>query len=392
MISEDQNGDNLVERVPRYIQKVLFGADKICWPNSKADPACAAVPYSTLPKDVYGPETDKDAKALLNRPRYLNSGNVIGRAQDVRDVYELAVDKIEKQGKGSLGDQFVFAEIFGEQEFQRETLRRASQGTGGRWVDWLSDTLGRSESPLSANITINNLTAIPGQRYEFGIGLDYESRLFQTMTHSGDDVEFLYYNGTTDLLSTHHSLPLFLPSDLQSAHSPFFYASPGNHSRESDPERKALLLPYSPNLDNLAGQNAGEEEPSWRSMPLATNTHAASIPVLLHINGDKSLLVSWWTKIWFHPYARALLRRFVRSTQTPEAAAAAANGGKGWWDQRGGRGGVWTDQATWMDWGEVCSGTEDDVFGDGKGVWAKEEGDGRRVNSFGKVIIGEDED
>ena len=66
MISEDQDGDNLVERVPKYVQKVLFGADKICWPNPKNDPACTAVPYSTLPKDVYGPETDKDPKAFLN--------------------------------------------------------------------------------------------------------------------------------------------------------------------------------------------------------------------------------------------------------------------------------------------------------------------------------------
>ena len=305
-------------------------------------------------------------------------------------MYGLALEKV-KRGEGGLGDQFVFAEIFGEQEFQRETLRRASLGTGGRWADWLSDTLGRSESPLSANITMKNMTAIPGQQYEFGIGLDYESRLFQTMTHSVEDIEFIYYNGSTDLLSLHHSLPLFLPQDLQKNESPLSYSSPGNHSVEADPARETLLLPYSPKLDDLPGYRAGELEPSWRNMPLATNTHAASIPALLHINGDKSLLESWWPKMWFHPYARALLRRFVRSTQTPEAATAAANGGKSWWDQRGGRGGVWTAKRNWMGWGEVCKGVEDDVFGDGKGVWAKEEGDGKVVNKFGKVIIANDE-
>ncbi|KAL9126872.1 MAG: hypothetical protein Q9217_004153 [Psora testacea] len=392
MISEDQNRDSLAERVPKYSQNVIWGADKICWPNPKEDPACAAVPYSTLPKDVYGPETDKDPEAFLNRPRYLNSGNVIGSVKHVRDVYELAAHKVEDKGEGGLGDQFVFAEIFGEQEFQRETLRRASQGTGGRWLDWLSDTLGTSESPLSANITINNMTTIPGQRYEYGLGLDYESRLFQTMTHSVDDIGFIAYNASTDLLSTHHSLPLFLPQDLQTAESPFSYASPGNHSIESDPEHKTLLLPYSPNLDNLPDQNVGGIDVSWRDLPLATNTHSAAIPALLHVNGDKSLLTSWWPRIWYHPYARALLRRFIRSTQSPEAATAAANGGQTWWDQRGGRGGVWTDQGTWMGWGEVCKGVEDAVFGDGKGVWAKEEGDGKVRNSFGKVLVGEDDD
>ncbi|KAL9100312.1 MAG: hypothetical protein Q9163_004291 [Psora crenata] len=69
MISEDQNGDEIPERVPKYTQTVIWGADKICWPNPMEDPACAAVPHSTLPKDVYGPETDKDPEAFLNRPR-----------------------------------------------------------------------------------------------------------------------------------------------------------------------------------------------------------------------------------------------------------------------------------------------------------------------------------
>ena len=386
MISEDQNGDSIPERVPRYQQRVIFGADKLCWPNPHEDPACTAVPYSVLPKDIYGADTDKLPNSLHNRPRWLNSGNVMGRVKDVRKVYDAALKKVEK-GSGGLGDQYVFAAIFGEQEFQRETQRRENEG----WLDYLTDALGTSASPLAANVTMNNMTTVPGQRYEFGIGLDYRSSLFQTMTHSVDDVDFIYYNTSTDLLSKsrHHSLPLYLPKDLQAANSPLSYASPGNHSRESDPKRKGLLLPYSPKLDSLPDQNTGNAEITWRGVPLATNTYSSSIPALLHINGDKSLLKSWWPKIWFHPYGRALLRRFIRSTQTVEAAEAAEQGGVNWWDMRGGRGGVWTDKATWMPWHEVCSGVEDALFDDGKGVFGKEEGDQRRVNSFGKVLIGE---
>ena len=391
MISGDLNGDSLAERIPRYKQSVIWGADKICWPNLKEDAACAAVPYSTLPRDMYGPDTDEDPDAFHNRPRYLNSGNTIGRAKDVREVYELANHKIESHGGGGLGDQYIFGEIFGEQEFQRETLRRASRSPGWRWLDWLSGALATSDSPLSANITINNMTAVSGQRYEYSIGLDYESSLFQTMTHSENDVEFLSYNGSTGPASTHHSLPLFLPQDLQTARSPLSYASPGNHTRESHPPHRTLLLPYSPNLDNLPDQEADSAEMSWRDLQLATNTYSATIPALLHINGDKSLLTSWWPRLWYQPYARALLRRFVRSTQTPEAATAAANGGLNWWDQRGGRGGVWTSHGTWMGWPEVCRGVEEEVFQDGKGIWGKEEGDGRVVNAFGKVLAGDDD-
>ena len=377
MVTEGKPGDGTADRVQKYTQKVIFGADKICWPNPAQDPACAAVPYSTLPKDVYGPETDKDKAGFHNRPRFLNSGSVIGLAADVRAIYQYAVRKVEERGRGSIGDQFVFAEIFGEQEFQRETIRRDSQWTGGRFYDWVSNALGTSESPLSANITINNMTTIPGQRYEYSMGLDYESHLFQTMTHSAADVEFITYNSSAYLSSIQaahpslHGLPLFLPSDLQTANAPFSYASPGNHTLDSSSSDKALLLPYSAALDTLP---TGPHEPTWRTLPLATNVYAASIPSLLHINGDKSLLSTWWPKLWHHPYSRALLRQYIRSSQTPTAAAPAAKGGQTWWDNRGGRGGVWTDNGEWMAWGEVCKGTEEAVFGDGKGVWGKEEG------------------
>ena len=376
------------ESSQKYTQKVLFAADKICWPNPTDDPACAAVPYSTLPKDTYGSDTDEDPKAFHNRPRFLNSGTVIGRVADVRAVYEAAIRKIE-DNRGIIGDQFVFAEIFGEQEYQRETSRLNSQGAGGRWLDWISNALGTSESPLSANRTINNMTVVPGQNYEVGIGLDYGSRLFQTMTHSDGDVEFISYNDSSVISHVREkhpslrSLSHWLPRDIQQSRLPYTYSSPGN---QSEFRKEGLLLPYSEKLDALS------ESPEWSEIPLATNVYAGSIPTLLHFNGDKSPLTSWWSHMWFSSGSRALLRRYIRSTQSKEAAYEAATGGKTWWDTRGGRGGVWTDQATWMEWGQVCKKTEDEVFADGKGRWGKENGGGKVVNSFGKVLVGDEDD
>lgn len=374
------------ETVSKYTQKVIFGADKLCWPNPAEDPACAAVPYSTLPKNVYGPETDQDSEGLLNRPRYLNSGVVIGPVADVRSIYEIAVKRVD-EGRGGSGDQFVLGEIFGEQEYQREILRRSSQGTGGKWIEWLSDALGTSESPLSANITIKNMTAKPGQNYEFGIGIDYESKLFQTMTHSEGDMEYVTYNDSrllSHIQGNHPSLwsrPFSLPTDLQRANPPYSYASPGNHSE--DP-KDVNLLPFSSKLDDIA------QEPSWYEVPLATNIKAGTVPTLLHFNGDKSLLSTWWPLMWYFPKSRALLRRYIRSVHGPNAAYAAARGGLNWWDTRGGRGGVWTDKGGWMNWSEVCKNTEDDVFVDGKGLWENHEGSDRVLNSFGTVIYDED--
>lgn len=393
MILKDPAGksdDN--QMVQKYTQKILFAADKACSPNPAQDPACAAVPYSTLPKDTYGPMTDKDPHLVLSRPRYLNSGTIVGPVAEVRQLYEYALKKVEEEDRGIIGDQFVFAEIFGEQEYQREMQRKNSQEAPGRWLwlDWISDALGKSESPLSANITINNMTTIAGQNYEFSIGLDYESSLFQTMTRSTNDIEYITYNDSyhlSEIQGSHPSLlsrPLSLPVDLQRAKPPFWYSAPGNHS--NDP-KDTILLPFSAKLDYIVHQPS-----SWFDVPLATNLFASTLPSLLHFNGDaKPKLKEWWPLMWYSSSARALLRRYIRSSTGANAARSAAEGGLDWWDTRGGRGGIWTDKATWMSWGEVCKGTEEVVFADGKGVWGKEEGDGRVVNEFGKVISGGDE-
>ncbi|KAI4132175.1 MAG: hypothetical protein LQ338_000841 [Usnochroma carphineum] len=386
-LKKPQADGTATEMAPKYTQSVIFGADKLCWPNPHDDPACAAVPYSTLPKGVYGPQTDIDPDEFLNRPRFLNSGTVLGPVKDVRALYEAAVEKVEVENRGTIGDQFVFAEIFGEQEYQRETQRQSTQGAGGRWYEWLSNALGGSDSPLSANRTINNMTVVPARRYEFGIGLDYGSKLFQTMTHSANDVEFITYNDSTvfpGIIEKHPNLkanPFALPIDIQVAHGPFWYSSPGNHSL--DPT-DGILLPHSDKLDDLP------ERIDWYEVPLATNLYSPSVPSLIHINGDKSLLDDWWPSMWYHPYGRALVRRYIRSTQTRKAAQAAAAGGQTWWDMRGGRGGVWTDNAVWMSWGEVCKKTEDQVFQDGKGRWGREEGSRKVTNSWGKVVIADE--
>lgn len=375
------------ELVPKYEQKIFFGADKICWPNQKEDPACAAVPFSTLPKNIYGAETDKDPLSYRNRPRYLNSGTVIGRAADVRAVYNVAMQKVE-EGRGILGDQFIFAEILGEQEYQRETDRKSSQGTGGRWLDWLSDALGTSDSPLSGNVTINNSTIQPGRNYEYSIGVDYESRLFQVMTHSAEDMKYVTYNDSDQLaqIQDEHeflrSQPFALPIDIQRADPPYSYAAPGN---ESEDLSERILLPFSAKLDDI------RQEPTWYETPLATNMYASNVPSLLHFNGDKALLDTWWPLMWYSPDSRALLRRYVRSGIGRNAARAADAGGLNWWDTRGGRGGVWTDFGTWMNWKDVCRRTEDAVFADGKGAWGREEGDPKLMNSFGLVLIDGDD-
>ncbi|KAH0556218.1 hypothetical protein GP486_005856 [Trichoglossum hirsutum] len=310
------HGQGLDGGVARFAETVVYAADKLCWPNPKEDPACRSIPESTLPRNAWGPRTDEDPDGRLNRPRFLNSGNVIGPVADVKAVYGAAVVKVEYQGRGSMGDQFVFSEIFGEQEDDRNAVR----------------------APKSGAVRAGDMVAAEGQRYEFGICLDYGAAMFQTMTHSHDDIEYLVYNGTT------------YPSVVSEGYQ---VESQSQHILTL-PEDVASLKPPHPTI-------------SWKDLPLGTNLHVPSIPALLHFNGEKSYLHDWWPRMWYHGHARALLRLHTRSPLRP---IAEAEEGQSWWDMKGGwggKGGVWTDGGEWMDWKDVCGRFEDAVFGDGEG-------------------------
>ncbi|KAI9836327.1 MAG: hypothetical protein M1838_005080, partial [Thelocarpon superellum] len=243
-----------------YVNSVIFGADKLCWPNPAQDAACMAIPKSSLSKIAWGPETDRDPTGFHTRPRWLNSGAVIGPAAAVRAVYERALYKVEDEGVDNQGDQYIFAEIFGEQEYQRG-LRRAA-GFTPSWTRWFRQAGKMSDEDADE----------VDPRAEYGIGLDYEMALFQTMTHSHDDVEFIAYNDTRAAL----------PQDILAASPPF----------GGPVTVPAQFAPISPTLYE-----------SWLTVPLATNLHVPTVPALLHFNGDKAYLETWWSKMWYQPHA-----------------------------------------------------------------------------------------
>ena len=363
------------KKVQRYQQTVIFGADKICWPNQAKDPACASLPESTMPKNAYGLNTDKDPEAFSNRPKYLNSGTLIGPVTDVRAIYERALEKVE-QGLGALGDQFVFAEILGEQEYQRQ-MNNPRVDTP--WSIHAFDIFRYFSNPEASGKAVKNVTLVPGRRYDFAIGLDYKSSLFQTMTHSASDIAFLTFaskdkNSTTQEFS--QLAPITVPQDIISARPPF----PTNDTPTT--LATSRLIPLSASLDTLPLP----DQNSWLNYPLGTNLRSFAIPTILHINGDKSLLDSWWPSLWFQPYGRTLLRHYVRTPQP--FIWGTVNGEERTWDRKGGRGGIWTPKGWWLEWGIICEGVEESVFADGKGNWGLEEGDGKTFNAFGSQVTG----
>ncbi|KAK2777939.1 hypothetical protein FQN53_002007 [Emmonsiellopsis sp. PD_33] len=373
--------DPNVKSMQKYSQRIIFAADKICRPDRPFDAFCYAVPASTLPPDIYGPKTDSGKKPGQNRPRWLNSGAIMGMVADVKRMYERAAE-INSKLPEPMPEQRVLAKIYGEQEYVRELDRRL---TAPNWYHHIGELLGLIPRIDIARIYVK---MIPGRRYDFGIGLDYKSELFFSTSQAASDLEWIRYNNVTHASSAQrdHHVPrearLNLPPDVASSQNPFL---------PPHPQTAEMMPPYNATVDYLPPpQNV-----SWHNIPLATNLFSATIPTLLHTNTnttDLDSLATWWKAMWYRPWSRALLRKYMRSARGPIAAEAALRGGAEAWDTRGGKGGLWTDNDEWVDWTSVCKGIEEDIFGnDGFGKWGEENGFDYQApvyNQFGMLVTG----
>ena len=384
---ERQGHPGIGEKVQKYTQRVLFGASKQCFPNLDNDPGCVTVPQSSLPPDAYGYKTDIHPDGHLTRPRWLNPSTVMGQVADLKLMYHRILQSVEERRSrkftsNNQTDYLALTQMYGQQEFVREMERRR---TSSSLKEWVYKAIGIS---AASNTTGVNLRLESGRRYEYGIGLDYKSTLFFNQFNSKSDVEWLPYNNiskTSDAQGK-HGVPrerrLLLPTDLASnIENPFIQPETDNED--------TITPPINETVDALPDP----KKRSWHNLPLLTNVHSAEVPALVHMDGDLSLRDLWWSKMWYHPWARALLRKYVRTPNGFSAAQDALLGGQEWWDMRGGRGGVWTDRGEWIDYPELCNGFERDVFDDGHGHWGKEIGASNAVpvyNQFGRLVKGKE--
>ncbi|KAL4878634.1 hypothetical protein BJY04DRAFT_195288 [Aspergillus karnatakaensis] len=367
-----------VETMQKYSQRVIFSASKECFHDLAADAGCVSVPGSSLPPDSYGWKTD--TQPHLTRPRWLKPGAVIGQVADLKLIYAQVLRFVEEH-RAVEGDYLALTQMYGRQEYVRELERRRTTNgfkeTMYRWI-------GISQA---SNLTSKSPRLEPGQRYEYGIGLDFESRLFFNTVRSKEDVEWLRYNNVTKTSTAQmeHRVPrehrLLLPDDVSEKKlgNPFKQPKYGKD--------EYINPPWNHTLDELPQYR------SWHNIPLLTNVHSAEVPVLVHMNKkDKGTVRdTWWSNMWYFPWARALLRKYIRAQSGFDAAQHALLGGQSSWDTRGGAGGVWTDKGEWLDYPEVCAGFERDLFDDEMGVFGEEGGDdygGPVYNQWGNLVKG----
>ncbi|KAF7356335.1 hypothetical protein MVEN_00965800 [Mycena venus] len=103
----------LLERYEEHgSDMVMIGADKACWPNEWEEPACSDVPESPVPKIAYGEGEEHDGvHRNTRRPRWANSGTVIGPIKTMRALYK---DLVSRLPQTDSSDQGIFNEFLHE--------------------------------------------------------------------------------------------------------------------------------------------------------------------------------------------------------------------------------------------------------------------------------------
>ena len=331
-------------------QTIIFGADKLCWPEDQGKRvACWAAPQSTMPMYSYGPYNDTDIDAARkdpyhSRPRWLNSGSIIGPAKDLRALFEATSDMVHNEGRPE-SDQWYHAKIFGIQEYARTMLEP------------------HPSLPLK-DVTSPEIK--PGQQTEFHIGLDYENAMFQSVGFNDPYLTWWQHDGSMDTARPKHS-PIKsvhqfqLDQDLLTARRPFAAMNGLKQSAFNEKYQEILRNAGAPGFK------------MWRHLPMATNVITRHIFAMIHFAFETDYRETWWEKMWFYPYSRDLYR--VTSLENKDPLYDEKIEGKKWFNalepvvehpefaNDGRRDGAWSDKGEWKSFGGLCDAYDESLFG-----------------------------
>ncbi|ATZ49669.1 hypothetical protein BCIN_05g00890 [Botrytis cinerea B05.10] len=408
----------------KYTQKVLFAARKDCAMSGERGDAgeeesCYedVIPQSSL-LGIRAGKIDQYGENL----RFIESSLAMGKVRDVKAVWSRAWEIAQERDGGGKGKerylmQEIVAQVFGEQEGGRVEKRRTEEW---RWTGWLERILGvemggkgRGRGELrNGNANANRTAGVGGNSErgdgEFGIGLDYTSEIFHTVGKSGDELKVMkigekesrkqevvrrrgVINGSVEEMA-------ILSADLENIPGPLDLCRVSdmgididrNIEREEEREKEKEI---GQSVNNLKA--ARERNISWDSIPLFTYRDGgpgglnSRVPSSLSFSldldldygpGDKDIdrekeksrkeEETWrqkiWGKTWWRKWGKPLWEECAKGEEEQKWEVRGEEGEGGIWrDGRGGRGGVWTGERVWVEWGEVCGGEEmeEEVFG-----------------------------
>ncbi|KAK5174226.1 uncharacterized protein LTR77_001306 [Saxophila tyrrhenica] len=307
-------------------QTIIFGSGKRCAPNQVHTVACYPMPETPLPDDVYGTNTDTIMgrnKYTSLRQRWLNSGYVVGPVKDMREMFRRAQAKVDaiqdhpEWDNGSRGadfmyhgsDQSIFNTILGEQEFQREVMRRRHLTSLDKARGKLKVPPSKIEGtiiddPLNPSFTHEPMEQKAGKPDEFSIGLDYFSELGQQTVNSEEDSRYIRHNGDIQDQAKDRTGHFDCPN-------------------RATPEIPADISKTEPPISQ---RQIGEADQQWSEVPLYTNLCLDRIPVMIHHNGDKGLREAAWPRMWVQPHARKFMAAVVAGQDGEQRGGAFSDG------------------------------------------------------------------
>lgn len=286
---------------PPMKQTILVSSQQRCYPPSSSgyDQHCDAVPDSPERPDMYGANTDASPKKFHDmRPRWVNSGNVMGPVGDMKRFLRRAREKVDRglaSGLELRSDQGIFGEVFGEQEVWRQWRR-----------DWHA-----LDMPSELLATMEEGTALLQGGFEFHVGLDYSQELFLPTIYKQDDGQFVHLNNESVIARYSKDLGVS-PVRLQGV--------PADMKKVRNP------------LADLVGSKGLD----WGEMSLYADFFTTAVPVLLHHNawrdGLKERRITYWDRTWFFPYLRPLLEAHLKpAAVSPLAQIPAGRGTLQYW-------------------------------------------------------------
>lgn len=205
-------------------------------------------------------------------------------------------------------DQSIFHRMFGEQEFQREVMRRR-HGARPRGKTVVEGVV--VNDVIDPNFPHEALGIKDGKPDEFGIFVDYWSDLGMQTTHSEDDGQWLTYKGPLpeqQVASRLASRPPWSCAPRISGRLPIEVVNSTSMPRSAAPD-DAQFRP-------LRG---------WDEVPLYTNVCLDTIPIIINHAGDRTERERDWPEMWIQPHARRLIDDVV-ANKAKDARGAVRGG------------------------------------------------------------------
>ncbi|KAL2753395.1 hypothetical protein ACRALDRAFT_2111455 [Sodiomyces alcalophilus JCM 7366] len=298
---------------------------------------------------TFGPETDR-GNMTYNRPRWLNSGTVMGPVKEVRELFRATLDRIEGTYNPDFehreSDQYYMADIWGEQEMERINVQLAEDPEAeyprgppdAHWPDIL-----------------------PGKKYNYHIAVDYWSALFQTWAGYSDWIGWHRFDGAGYSFvvdqnvrgdSNFRPWDLHLQGDAMMALDRIYTSTDGDQSLGSSSSELIGQFEFGANI--------------------VTKT---TIPIW-HCTGSKEALDQFYPRMWFFRHAGALVQSalaFFRANEpyTPYPInnrmwypamrypdGVSLDDGGAWSDGSGGSG-----EMEWLGFDRICGEHKESLFG-----------------------------